>query len=87
MKAIQVKYIGPTNTKGSRWKAWAEGVKPIYVPYSYSDRDGGAYHAAWVLCEKHGWPGIELRSGVLPNGDCVFCFNYIAIEQASLKAA
>lgn len=83
MKAIQVKYIGPTNTKGSRWKAWAEGVKPIYTPYSYSDRDGGAYHAAWCLCEKYGWDGLNLRSGSLPNGDWVFCFDNIAIRNAA----
>ena len=87
MKAIQVKYIPATNTKGSRWKAMAEGVKPVTVPFSYTDRDGGAYHAAWCLCEKYGWNGIELRSGSLPNGDWAFCFDHVAIQHASPKAA
>lgn len=87
MKAIQVKYLPATNTKGSRWKAMAEGVKPVTVPYSYSDRDGGAYYAAWCLCERYKWNGDTLTVGSLPNGDYVFCFPQSVISNQSTIAA
>jgi hypothetical protein len=74
MRAIQVKYLSATNTKGSRWKAYAAGVKPITVPLQYGDIDLGAFHAAWCLCERQGWLGDTLIKGLLPNGDHVFCF-------------
>lgn len=41
MKAIQIKYLAPTNTKGSRIKAMASGVKPITVSFNYSKNDAG----------------------------------------------
>jgi hypothetical protein len=76
MKAIQVKYIAPTNTLGSRYKASAYGVKSLTVPYQYNDTDGGAKYAAIMLCEKYGWNWEgQLVDGCLPNGDQVFCFN------------
>jgi hypothetical protein len=87
MKAIQVKYIPATNTKGSRWKAIAEGVKPVTVPLQYGDRDAGAYHAAWCLCEKYGWRGDTLTVGTLPNGDWVFCFPMSIVTSQSKIAA
>ena len=87
MKAIQVKYMPATNTKPSRWKAMAEGVSSVYVAYNYSDRDGGAYHAAWLLCEKYGWQGDTMVSGGLPNGDWVFCFPQSVVSVNDLKAA
>ena len=73
MKAIQVKYLSPTNTKGSRIKVMAEGVKSITLGYHYTHNDCGRLKAAYLLCEANGWPK-ELVEGQLPNGDYVFCF-------------
>lgn len=74
MKAIQVTYHGPTNTRPSRVTARAEGVKPLTLSFSY---DGDSLHpyrlAAQALCERQGWTG-DLVWGGLPNGDYVFCF-------------
>lgn len=74
MKAIQVKYLGATNTRGSRWKAMAEGVKSVTKAYNYRvDAEENAFQCATDLMEKYGWDG-QLVSGRLPNGDYVFCF-------------
>lgn len=75
MKAIQVKYLSATNTKGSRLKAMAEGVPSIIRGFDYKYNDGGKLQIAQELCIKYGWP-TNLVSGQLPNGDEVFCFKY-----------
>lgn len=77
MKAIQTRYYGATNTRGSRIVATAEGgAKPhrVSIPYP-PELSGEAVHAAAAvkLCEKLGWTGI-LVGGGLPNGDYAFCF-------------
>lgn len=36
MKAIQTRYLGCTNTKGSRIKAWAEGGHSVTIGYIFS---------------------------------------------------
>jgi hypothetical protein len=72
MKAIVVKYFGPSNTKGSRFRVSAEGVPSMTVSY-----DHGAHEpkldAAKAFCRKHDWP-TNLSEGTLPNGDAVFVF-------------
>lgn len=74
MKAIVVKYHGPTNTKGSRYSAQAEGVPRIYMSKDYSlNSDECMHEAAKKLCAKMGWKGT-LIEGTLPNGDSVFVF-------------
>lgn len=75
MKAIQVKYISATSSRGSRWKALASSLPPITVPFQYADKDGGAKYAAAMLCEKYGWKWERLVEGQLPNGDMVYCFD------------
>jgi len=67
MKAIWTKYIGPTNFRGSRVKASAEGVS---VTVGYDDglnRDDAHDRAALALCAKMGWPGGLVRGG-RPDG-------------------
>jgi hypothetical protein len=73
MKAIQVKFMGCTDTKSSRLKVWAEGIKAMIVPVDYSvdiyDQAQDlvkAYiaHASWTNCKVVGF-------GTLPNGDWV----------------
>lgn len=68
-KAIQTKYLGPTNTKGSRIKAFAEGVK-----IGSFNRDSGlsteANHceAARLLASRFGWHGLWVGGGT-PDGN------------------
>jgi hypothetical protein len=74
MKAIVTKYHGPTNTRGSRYSATAEGGNRISL--SADDRIGSEENhtaAALALCHKLDWKG-ELVPGGLPNGDTVFVF-------------
>ena len=69
MQAIQVKYLGPTNTKPSRLKAIAYGGSVI-VSYDYGQDDWE--YAARALMKKLEWGNRELYRGSLPNGDDVY---------------
>ena len=73
MKAIQTRYFGPTNTKPSRIKVWAEGVPAMFFSYDHAENDGGRFNAALALARKYHWQGA-LVEGALPNGDSVYCF-------------
>ena len=55
MQAIKTKYIGPTNTRGSRIQASCE-ARTIYVPYNYAlDSDGNHRAACEALLLAMGW--------------------------------
>jgi|SRR5882757_684953 len=75
MQAIETKYIGPTNTKGSRIKAtaWAGSVT---VPYDHSlSLDSNHRAAALRLCELHQWNSQhhgDIMGGDLKNGNSVW---------------
>ena len=74
MKAIQTKYHGPTNTKGSKIIAKAEGVPALHVSYDHAlNVDENQIAAAKMLAQKYGWTN-ELVSGVLPDGSWAHCF-------------
>ena len=74
MKAIIVRYLGPTYSKGSRLKVIADGVKPITVSYDYGGTvEECKINAAKLMCDTYKWPK-DLCMGDLPNGDVVFCF-------------
>ena len=55
MQAIETKYLGPTNNRGSRITATCNENK-ITIPYPY-ELSGMAVHeaAAHALCDKMGW--------------------------------
>jgi hypothetical protein len=73
MKAIQVKYLPHTNTKPSRWKAFAEGNLQIVLPYDHAlSAEENARSAAIALITKMGWGARITGSGGLPNQDYVF---------------
>jgi len=80
MQAIQTRYFSPTNSRGSRIKAWAAaGSITIDYPHELS---GQACHraAAEALAKKMEWTSEkygELLGGSLPKqkGDYVFIFN------------
>ena len=70
MKAILTKYLGPTNHRGARVKAYAEGVKPLTIGYH---NDANPFQAAALaLARREGWTG-ELIEGGTPDGS-VFVF-------------
>lgn len=73
MKAIQTRYIAPTNTKGSRIKVWAEGLPAIYRAYDYGERDAGRFNYALEYARHYNWKGTLVEGG-LSNGDSVYCF-------------
>jgi hypothetical protein len=77
MKAIQVKFLAPTNFKPARVKAWAEGGHSLVVAYQYelSGMQANAELIAQELIYNRGWhnDGVVISgSGQLPNGDYVF---------------
>ena len=68
MKAIQTKYMGPTNFKGSRIKASDCDGNTLTIPYPH-ELSGEDVHrkAAEALRDKMGWTG-ELIGGALKDG-------------------
>lgn len=89
MIAIHTKYIGPTNTRGSRIKAYTAswGDKKGFtatIPYDYS-LDGAALHfkAVKKLVEKNGldWDLSDMRYGDSADArGFSFCFNCSRVE-------
>lgn len=64
MRAIITKFIGCTDTKGSRIKATA-GRNSATIPYPYELNEGDAHMAAAVaLCNKMKWPGRLIQGGI-----------------------
>jgi hypothetical protein len=71
MKAIQIKYLSPTNTLGTRIKAFTAD-QSYTMGYNYeTDIEGNAYEAAQGLIDKMGWSSTIEGYGALPNGDQV----------------
>ncbi len=58
MQTISTRYIGPSNTRGSRIIATTSGgIRKVY-PYQHDmDIDGNHTGAAWRLAESLGWHG------------------------------
>ena len=76
MKAIWTKYLGPTDTRGSRVKASAEGAS-VTIGYDDSLNMEKAHDAAAVaLCLKMGWPG-DLTRGGRPDG-CGYVYTFLS---------
>ena len=77
MQAIEVKYLGPTNSKGSRFKATASGGS-VTISRDYAlDTNMNELAAATALFEKLGWDesfkSLSLeQSGELANQNTVF---------------
>ena len=76
MIAIQTKYIGPTNTKGSRIKAWTHSGFNVTIPYPHQySYETCHFQAVKALIKKHDldWNLNDMRYGGIDNG-YVFCF-------------
>jgi hypothetical protein len=69
-KAIEVRYLGATNTKPARYRARAGGQQVIKT-YDFTGGDKEAAEAAQALAEKLGWRG-QYFGGQLENGDRVY---------------
>ena len=71
MQAIQTRYLGQTNSRGARIKAWA-AAGSITIDYPH-ELNGQACHrvAAEALAAKFKWD-CELLGGQLENGDYAF---------------
>ena len=80
MIAIQTKYISPSNTKGSRIKAWVDSDMGHHftatIPYPHHlSHELVHYEAVKTLIEKHklDWDISKMTYGGVKNG-YVFCF-------------
>lgn len=73
-QAIETKYIGPTNTKGSRIKATA-AAGSIILPYDYAiSIEKNHKKAAFALRIKMGWNGKFAQGGNV-KGDGYYFVN------------
>ena len=73
MKAIETRYHGPTNTRGSRISARDLDGNRCSIPYDHAESgERGHAKAALALCKKMGWDG-ELIAGATKHG-YVFVF-------------
>jgi hypothetical protein len=71
MQAIETKFFGPSNVKGSRIKATAQAGS-VTVGYDHAlDSEGNHKAAAMKLMDKFNWKG-GLVSGTLKNGNMVW---------------
>lgn len=83
-QAITTKYLGPTNSRGSRIKAIARkkqakafgnGSYPeqsVTVPYSYEGTEQAHCAAAKACAEKLGWSGLWIGGGNVDEDGYVF---------------
>jgi len=77
MQSITVKYLGPTDTKGSRFKATHPGnTKSVTLPYDYDlSAAENEWQAARALILKLGWDenvSRWVRGTINQRGDAVF---------------
>jgi hypothetical protein len=83
MIAIQTKYLGPTNTRGARIKAWTDSgfSASISYPHEFS-HELCHFQAVKALIAKHklDWNLDEMRYGGTDNG-YVFCFAHSIVKE------
>lgn len=82
MIAIQTKYIGPTNTRGSRIKAWTSSGFSVTISYPHElSHELCHFEAVKSLVEKHklDWDLADMRFGGTERG-YVFCFAAAIVE-------
>lgn len=73
MKAIHVRYRGPTGSSGSRLIASESDGKRVSVPYDHALDDYGNYErAAYDLAKRMGWSGRLIGGSY--KGDYFFVF-------------
>jgi hypothetical protein len=71
MQAIQTKYIGPSNVRGTRYKATcAAGSVTVGIDYRVGFEENHKL-AAMALCSKLNWDGVRV-GGTLKDGTMVW---------------
>lgn len=71
MKAIQIRYLGATDTKCARLKAWTEAGSMIESRNFEFVPEFQAARLALKYMESKGWGQKVSGFGTLPNGDFV----------------
>lgn len=71
-QAIVVKFIGPTNTRGSRYKATCQAGSVTVRADDRLSIEGNAEAACLALVFKFGWTRRRWVGGGLPDGRYVF---------------
>ena len=85
MKAIHTKYLGPTNHKGARIKAYTANGLSAVIAYPYAlDEKHAHFDAVKALVEKHGlnWNISSMAYGDSADGRG-YCFTF---PQSLIKA-
>ena len=87
MKAITTKYLGPTNSRGSRIKASDGDGHSVTISYDYSlsGHDKVYAKAAYALCTKMNWNTSGLIGGGTKEG-MVFVFAESEVFDNNLKS-
>jgi len=79
--AIETRYLGPTNFRGSRYKAGTESGRRITIEAADNLSAEENHRAAAVaLCEKMGWTDGDLIEGGTPKG-----YVYVFVSGAMAK--
>lgn len=84
MIAIQTKYLGPTDTRGSRIKAWTSSGFSATISYPHElSHELCHFAAVQALVAKHNldWDLTDMRFGGTERG-YVFCFANAIFEPA-----
>jgi hypothetical protein len=79
MRAITTKYMGQTNTRGSRIKATSDGASAtVHLDHSLNMDENHAM-AAVALKDKLGWSG-PMVGGSLGSGEMAWVFKSGSVE-------
>jgi hypothetical protein len=78
-QAITTKYLGPTNTKGSRVKATAAAGSVILGYDDAMNSQENHTQAALQLANKYGWKGTWHGGGLNDGGYVFVCEGNISI--------
>ena len=69
MKAIETKYHGPTNSRGSRFSAKDSDGNRVTLPHDYALNSYANHEAAAVaLVQKMGWGPARIIGGATREG-------------------
>jgi hypothetical protein len=87
MQAIQTKYIGPSNVRGSRVKAIAQAGSVTLEWDDALNRDDNHLAAAKALATKLSWDYGEFIAGTLPDGNDVWVLNCKVADRFTVAKA
>lgn len=79
MQAIQTKYLGPGNVRGSRVKAWADGYGSVTLGWDHRLNAADNHKAAAIaLIRKLEWQGSTWAQGHRDSKGDVFVRVHVA---------